>query len=225
MEKIYKLIDPNTFEIMYIGKTKKDLLKRLIGHLHDTFYRQRIISDKQLWIKDLLNQSKIPIIELIEETEDKTKENYYIQKHNPKFNIIFCFNIKAKEFKENVKAIKVYQYKLDGTYIKEFQSLRKAADSVNLDSSNIYNYLIGKVKQSGGYLWSKYKEEKITSYGKKSVLQEVHQFSKDNIYIKTFSSAKEAVDFNSKAIWKCCRGETKSHKGYKFSYDINKFKI
>ena len=61
---IYKLIDPITYEIRYIGKTKKSLKKRLYEHLT----KRNLIPNthKNNWIKKLLNMNLKPIIELIE---------------------------------------------------------------------------------------------------------------------------------------------------------------
>lgn len=82
--KIYKLIDPITLEIRYIGKTIQKLECRLNRHISDA---KRLIenkSHKNNWIRSLLNNNLKPKIELIEENIDVNKwgeiEMMYINK-------------------------------------------------------------------------------------------------------------------------------------------------
>lgn len=69
-----------------------------------------------------------------------------------------------KKIRENSgKNIKVCQYSLDGKLINIFNSQRKAARRLNIDSSSIVKCCKEKVKTAGGYVW-KYlnkKEEKM----------------------------------------------------------------
>lgn len=92
-------------------------------------------------------------------------------------------------------------------------------------SSNIYMCLINKVQQSGGYRWSKEKLDNINPYRKGFLFKEIHQFTKTGVYLRSYTSAKAVPNINSKLIYKCCLGETKSCKGFIFSYDKDKFKI
>lgn len=75
--KIYTLADPDTKEIKYVGKTKKSLLYRLQQHIYEAF---RYKSYKASWIKSLLQENKIPIIELLDETNEdwQSLEMYWI---------------------------------------------------------------------------------------------------------------------------------------------------
>lgn len=77
---IYKLIDPITNEIRYIGKTKNNLQKRLYEHLT----KRNLLSKthKNNWIKSLLYKNIKPIIELVEIVDEinwKEKEIFYIK--------------------------------------------------------------------------------------------------------------------------------------------------
>ncbi len=78
MEKvfIYGLIDPRTSKIRYIGKTR-DTEKRLRKHINET--KRGATNHKHNWIRQLLEQGLIPIIEVLEETtnddwEEREKE-------------------------------------------------------------------------------------------------------------------------------------------------------
>lgn len=78
---IYKLIDPKTNQIRYVGKTKKTLRKRLYEHLTKRNLTPK--THKNHWIKQLLGEGLKPIIETIEivnELNWKEREIYYIKK-------------------------------------------------------------------------------------------------------------------------------------------------
>jgi len=72
MSYIYKLIDPITNEIRYVGKTDKELSIRKNQHIRDS---KRYNNHKSNWIKLLIREGYEPIIELIEECDnDKWEE-------------------------------------------------------------------------------------------------------------------------------------------------------
>lgn len=79
--KIYKLIDPITNEVRYVGQTKRSLEQRLNEHIKG--YGQKTNSHKRNWIKSLLKQDLKPIIELQESGLTKSlvseREIYWIQ--------------------------------------------------------------------------------------------------------------------------------------------------
>jgi len=71
MIKIYKIID-NTNGNVYIGKTEKKLCDRLAGHRYD--YR----NNGACYSKEIIKNGDYKI-ELIEETDDETRERYWIE--------------------------------------------------------------------------------------------------------------------------------------------------
>lgn len=73
MPIVYKLISPLTQKTYYVGFTEKSLTERLIGHM---------VLPKSKTTKDLIDIGLVPIIELIEEGENVTKETemYWIKK-------------------------------------------------------------------------------------------------------------------------------------------------
>lgn len=59
-------------------------------------------------------------------------------------------------------------------------------------------------------------------------LKSVAQYTKDNEYIKSYSSLTEAeliTNCNYQHIRECCEGIRKTHKGYKWKYDLERTQI
>lgn len=65
MINIYKLIHLDTLEVRYVGKTKESLKRRLNKHL----YNKKNNAKVNKWVRKLLLEKKLPIIELIERCE------------------------------------------------------------------------------------------------------------------------------------------------------------
>lgn len=83
MEKIYSLIDPITNQIRYIGFTQKKLNERLWEHI--TLANKGKKSYKYNWIRSLLTNHQLPIINLVHEVKTETWqywEIHYIKKYH-----------------------------------------------------------------------------------------------------------------------------------------------
>jgi hypothetical protein len=86
---IYCLKDPKTLEVRYVGKTKLSLEKRLNQHIKESKTvlnknGQRNINKRYSWIISLLKNNIVPIIELIEETDELNwceREKFWISKY------------------------------------------------------------------------------------------------------------------------------------------------
>lgn len=76
--KIYKLIDPISNEVRYVGKTINSLEYRLYKHINDKPLHNTY---KHNWIQSLIKLNLKPIIQLIEICDDidwKERERYWI---------------------------------------------------------------------------------------------------------------------------------------------------
>ena len=97
MYKIYKITD-NTNHKVYIGQTKQKLLSsRISGHVHDFKMGHPCSSQKILKNNDWK-------YELIEETDDKSREIYWINKFPNCINKVkYTYNYKEyeKEYNKN----------------------------------------------------------------------------------------------------------------------------
>lgn len=58
---------------------------------------------------------------------------------------------------KNGRAYKVYQYSLDGIFIKEWECAKYAIDFYSMSKTSITNCLSGRQKSSKGFIWTKIK--------------------------------------------------------------------
>lgn len=124
---------------------------------------------------------------------------------------------------------KVKQYSMDGEYIKTYPSMIEAARKTGIERTAIQKAVKNKYT-SGGYVWILEGDEDLIpkiianhkeryDYKKKAV----KQYDKDNNYIQTFQSSREAArtlgDENKyRSIARTCQGYQQTCFGYKWSY-------
>lgn len=113
-----------------------------------------------------------------------------ISKHLKKMGVTSS-EIKSRRYMSSSKkrAKPVYQYDLDGRYVGEYESVRKAMKAVG--SATIYN-VIDKRRKAAGYMWSYSKADFIDPF---YTLQkhQTHQYSLEGNYIQSFDSRIEAA--------------------------------
>jgi len=133
--KIYKLIDPISLDVKYIGQTTKKLIDRLIGHIRQ-IETKPFFEEENNWIVELLKQNYCPIIELIEEVDSslvKEKERYWVEFYKKSYilyNVIYNENEYFLTILSERKSKKIYEYDLEGNFIKEWGSLLLAATTL-----------------------------------------------------------------------------------------------
>ncbi len=69
MVTIYKMLDPDTKQIRYIGKTTKTIAQRLNGHLHGRESGQS--QEMRGWLDGLIAAGKRPVMEQIAVVNDE----------------------------------------------------------------------------------------------------------------------------------------------------------
>lgn len=85
MRYIYKLIDPTTNQIRYIGQTD-DIKRRYNNHISSSLNKnsKSYNTHKSSWIRKVVNSNLLPIIEVLEECnsleQSNIRERYYIEK-------------------------------------------------------------------------------------------------------------------------------------------------
>lgn len=116
----------------------------------------------------------------------------------------------------------VYQYGLDGSFLKEYPSLKVAENE--LQCTSIASAVEGYTKTSCGYQWRYYKADHIDPYHSNNfgVSKEVHQYGFDGQYLRSYesaASAARAVGQITSNLCSVCNGEQRSCGGFLWSYE------
>ena len=127
----------------------------------------------------------------------------------------------SKDFSHKGKP--VYQYDLDGRFIKKFNTIKEAADEIGKTKcSGISACCKNKQKSAYGYIWSYYFKNNIDSYNAKTKEKKIAQISKENNNIlnifDSIQSAERITNVAHSNILKCCKGERNSAGGYIWKY-------
>jgi len=98
-----------------------------------------------------------------------------------------------KFFEEAKKAtiVKVYQYDLEGNFIKEWESITNAAKSLKLYTTNISKCCKEKQISAGGFTWRYFKLEKIKLRLCKNI-KVIYTYSLNGEILNTYESSQEA---------------------------------
>lgn len=114
------------------------------------------------------------------------------------------------------KAIKIYQYDLEGNFIKEWKSTAEACKELNLDKGHVCSVLKANKHMVKGYMFRYEKYSKIEpclSYKYKPIFQ----YDLDGNFIKEWKSTKEAESvLNKVGIYSVLTGKSKTCCGYKW---------
>lgn len=191
--KIYALIDPITLKVRYIGRTTSSLKKRLSEHISKAKHCNNY-THKENWIRSLLKINSKPYIrclttingwqesykfecELIRKYKDRLVNDYdkgpgYMRDmtEQQKLKISKTLKQRYKEGLHNPARKIVYAYNKDGSFYKEFISIRQAAKELGY-----YFKVISKQLNSGkdlkhmkkDYQFSFVKVEKMKDFTKK----------------------------------------------------------
>ena len=225
---IYALLDPITEEVRYIGKTI-DPKKRILEHIYDC---KRGSDYKSRWVNSLLDRDLKPLMKLLKVcplSEYQFYESEYIKiyKSDKLTNSDESGQGSFRRNKEILKRISdklgrvVYQFGLDGDFIREFESVRYAAKSLNLSHSNISRCCNKKMKHTGGYIFSyqKIKVDKIEKPNavKKPVIEIDENGKKINEWDSLMSCSRETKIDNGN-LSRVCNGKLKHIKNRIFRF-------
>lgn len=130
---------------------------------------------------------------------------------------------RSKEMNENAlwyKAIPIYQYDLEGNFIREWKSAQEASRSLKIDGTGITGVLRGEHSYSKGYMF-RYKDGNLPiniESCRSSRYKPIYQFTKEGKFIKKWSSVEEAERILGKiGIYKVLIGKTKTSSGFRWS--------
>lgn len=212
--KIYTLSDPDTEEIRYIGKTKNSLLYRLQQHVYEAFRHK---SHKASWVKSLLKQDKMPIIELLDSTSENWQELevYWISQFKTwGFNLVNMTDggdgnnnqVMTEETKKKISET-LKGRKRPEDVIKKISESHKGKKLTKSTRQKLKNINLGKIQSEA---------TKAKRY--KSVLL----ISESGEIIERFNSLKEAAEKHScrkGSISNVCYGRAKTACGYYWRFE------
>lgn len=202
--KIYKLIDPKTNDIRYIGRTVQTLSNRLKKHLKADDKSHRVN-----WIKSLIKNGLEPKIELICETDSFENccelEQFYIKKYKKLgFKLVNMTNggdgsIGFKHSEETIIKLKIIAEKRvkSHTYIEQ-------------------------LKQHGLNQWNnKTENQKLNNKLNQIGRRNIGQFTLDDKFVREFISLREIereLGWFRANITPCLKGEFKQAYGFIWKY-------
>jgi hypothetical protein len=133
-------------------------------------------------------------------------------------------NVKRKrEIIDNAKYRykKVYQFDLDGKFIREFKSVRSASRELNISHSNISRCCNGLYKHTYGFIF-RYERVNVNTIGNpNAVKKKVIELDKDGNTISEWESIMECsrlTNINSANISRVCNKKNKHANGRYFSF-------
>lgn len=223
---IYKLIDPNTNQIRYIGLTFNELNQRLKSHLSEPGKSHKIY-----WINKLKKQGLKPIIESIEE-EISTyeiaceREIYYIDY----FKSIGCdLTNMATGGNKNKKMSDETKKKMSDSQKKRHEKFKmKLSDEIIeiIRRSTIERFKNLQEREKLRISNKRYEDSKTPEQKLQDILiqnsKRVYQYDKCMNLIEIFPSIRDAerkTGFDRGNIAKCCKNKVVFVGGYVWRFE------
>jgi len=224
---IYALIDPRTNEVKYIGKTI-DPKKRFYQHISERLLYKHY---KAKWIQNLHDQNLRPIFKVLEicplENYEK-REAYHISLYD--FNQLTNSDERGqgnknrrREIIENAKYNNkiVYQYDLNGNFIKEYKSVREASRQLSISHANITRCCNQIVKHASGFIFSYKKENPVPIKKPNAVKLPVIEIDSSGNNLKEWKSIMDCsrdTGIDNGNLSRVCNGKSKHIKGRYFRF-------
>ena len=160
--------------------------------------------------------------------EANAKEQYYIKLYDTINN---GYNISIGGGSSYGSHRPIYQYGMDGLFIKEWHSISDiAAELKTEDASCVYACISGRVQSYYGYQWKYEKLESIPPIkSRDEILAEltekrkkpVYQYTRSGEFVKRYDYLLQVENdgFNFRGVSKCCSGKGSSCGGFQWSYE------
>lgn len=217
--KIYKLIDPFTNEVRYVGKTEKSLKHRLSMHI-TTSIKNKNKTHKEAWITQVYNKGKRPIIELIEEVDFsdwQTKEIFWISQFNNLTNIcrggLGGTGRVYTESEREEKSILIKRLISEGKIIYTEKRNKKISEShkgKKLKDSTKQKLRLANIGKKQTF------EQKLKTA--KKVIRECIKTGEKVEFLSVTIAANETEGCTKGNISSACNGRLKTYKKYKWYY-------
>jgi len=220
--KVYILTSPNNKnDIKYVGMTEKSLKHRLAKHIIPSKNKGK--SKRTKWILSLSQAPKIFLLEAFDNKKEALEAEIFWIEQFRQFKYVL---VNSNDFIGYVttKRLKADKYSLTGKLLEKnvdvIKFLKGKKNSGNISRS------IKRGTTANGFRWT-YPDEKLKeifkfepSTGKYIVkTKKVYKYRLTGEYICSYLGARRATKFNYRNISQVCKGDKKSHAGYRWSYD------
>jgi len=218
---------------MYIGLTTQTILKRWKQHIQHSFNKN--IYGYKYYFHRAMRKYGVEnfVIEQIDvaysEKELKDKEIYYINKFNT-----YCKNEQSNGYNLTKggddgghRFTPIIQLSLKGKFIKEWEGIIKASESLDLENSNIGSCCLGKRSKCGNYIWM-YKDDYEKGLRKtfienrgRYLIKEVIQLDLNGNYLAEFETitlASTELNIDTTEISRCCKSKNSRVDEFMFIY-------
>ena len=128
---------------------------------------------------------------------------------------------KANETLHFNNRIKVYQYDLEGNFIKEWSSKHEVCNALNIKYANILETVRRENSSLNGFIFKNYKKEKIPGFVNGS-FKKINVLDKDFNLLFTFKSIADCgryLNIKSNAIYTSAKRNTFYKKQYYFKHE------
>lgn len=150
---------------------------------------------------------------------DREEDAYTFEAEIVNENLIrckHCYNIAlGGKIRFNTIERKVYQFSLDGNFLRSYKSIRDASRVTGCNDANIHAVLTGKQCHCGGFFWN---TEKVFDYKELKKTKAICQYDFSGKFIAAFDSIKEAKElYHTTSINRAIKNES-SAVGYQWRY-------
>lgn len=213
---IYKVTNTVNGKV-YIGQTSRTIEARWKEHLKDAFGRnEKFFFPFHKAIKKYGEDAFV--VEQLEECDSSKldeRERYWIKHYGSNHG-----GYNADCGGRSNRGHPIYQYSIDGTFLREFETSGDAQAAIGGKLIMINNREPNN--SCSGYLWRRYKVDKL-ELNRKRHKGQVHQYTLDGKYIKSFDCIADAsASCGAKActlIGQVCKSERRIAFGYRWSYE------
>jgi len=227
---IYALIDPRDKSIRYIGKTINPRYRKS-GHI--TECRKSYQNYRLNWIRSLLSKGLEPEMEILKIcplSDFIEYESFYIKMYQSDLltngDETGQGNVKRRKeiIDKSIEKISkiVYQFDLNGDFIREWKSTREASRHLNISHGNISRCCSGKNRHVSIYIFKYDKNSKIDPISKPNAQKKkVVEIDKDGLVINQWNclmDCSRATGIDNGNISKVCNGIHKSIRSRFFRF-------
>ena len=208
---------------------------------HESFLSHKTYREKPKLVEQFdLNGNFLEVYESVREAGRQLNKNYQViaQVCRGELKTAYGYIWKYVEneliipdLQHNAHCKKVFKYDRNGNLIKIFPSVLEASVEENVCYGTIFDSCNEKAKSiffDYTYSYKELSQSEIKNKFLDKRCKSINMYTKDNLYIKTFDSGKEAGKYiggknSSILIGSCCKKKKRSAYGYKwyFSNDLS----